>query len=83
MWIKILVLIAMVAVLVNLFMALRHLMRGGQDSSRKALRALTWRLAISIAIFIGLFLAATFGIIAPHGLPQTEQAGPAPAQPPR
>jgi hypothetical protein len=73
MLIKIIVLIAMVAVLANLFIALFHLMKGGEGSSRKTLRSLTWRLAISIAIFLGLFLASTFGLIAPHGLPTVKE----------
>ncbi|MFZ5560074.1 MAG: twin transmembrane helix small protein [Pseudomonadota bacterium] len=82
MWIKIIVLIAMAAVLINLFAALFHLMKGGEGSSQKTLKALIWRLAISIAIFIGLYLASFFGLIAPHGLPQAQEsaasAGPLP-----
>lgn len=75
MWIKILVLIAMAAVLINLFTALLHLMRGGEGSSRKTLRSLTWRLVISIAIFAGLYLASFFGLVAPHGLPRAAEPG--------
>lgn len=85
MLIKIIVLIAMVAVLANLFIALAHLTKGGEGSSKKTLRSLTWRLVISIAILVGLYLASVFGLIAPHGLPQVkESAQPAassPAQP--
>lgn len=72
MWIKIIVLVAMAAVLVNLFIALFHLTRGGEGDARKTLRSLTWRLAISIAIFLLLFIAAMMGWVAPHGLPQVE-----------
>jgi H+/Cl- antiporter ClcA len=75
MWIKIIVLIAMAAVLVNLFTALLHLMKGGEGSSRKTLKSLTWRLAISIAIVVGLYLASFFGLIAPHGLPRATDPG--------
>jgi Flp pilus assembly protein protease CpaA len=71
MWIKIIVLVAMAAVLVNLFIALFHLNRGGQGDSRKTLRALSWRLGISIALFVFLFVAARLGWVTPHGLPQT------------
>lgn len=73
MWIKIIVLIAMAAVLINLFTALFHLTRGGEGASRKTLRSLTWRLAISIGIFVALFLASLFGVIAPHSLPQVQE----------
>lgn len=74
MWIKIIVLAAMAAVLVNLFIALMHLTRGGEGASRKTLRALTWRLGLSIAIFVLLYLASVFGLVAPHGLPQPATA---------
>ncbi len=70
MWVKIIVLFAMLAVLVSLFRALSHLVRGGDKaSSEKVLRALVWRLALSIAIIVGLYAASFFGLIAPHGLP--------------
>lgn len=71
MWIKIIVLVAMLAVLFSLFKALSHLVRGGDKaSSEKVLRALVWRLALSIAIIVGLYAASFFGLIAPHGLPK-------------
>ena len=70
MWIKIIVLAAMATVLVNLFIALFHISRGGEGDAKKTLRSLTWRLVISIALFVLLYLASFFGLIAPHGLPQ-------------
>lgn len=76
MWIKIIVLVAMAAVLVNLFHALFHLTRGGQGASEKTLRALKWRLGISIALFLGLYLASLMGWVAPHGLPRASDATP-------
>ncbi len=69
MWIKIIVLLAMLAVLFSLFTALYHLMKGGPGESQKTLKFLIWRLGISIAIFLGLYLASVFGLIAPHGMP--------------
>lgn len=82
MWIKIIVLVAMAAVLVNLFIALFHLNRGGPGESRKTLRSLAWRLGISIALFVFLYVAASLGWIAPHGLPQVAPgAASAPAAP--
>lgn len=82
MWIKIIVLVAMLAVLANLFYALFHLMKGGEGASRKTLNSLIWRLGISIAIFLGLYLASFFGLVAPHGLPQAQQAKPPSASSP-
>lgn len=72
MWIKIIVLLAMLAVLFSLFTALFHLTKGGAGSSQKSLKFLIWRLGLSIAIFLGLYLASLFGIITPHGLPQVQ-----------
>lgn len=82
MWIKIIVLVAMLAVLFSLFRALSHLVRGGDKaSSEKVLRALVWRLALSIAIIVVLYAASFFGLIAPHGLPRPA-ADPAISTPP-
>ena len=83
MWIKIIVLVAMLAVLINLFKALSHLVKGGKDSSEKALRSLVWRLVFTIAILAGLYAASFFGLIAPHGLPKPVAPGdntPAPSR---
>lgn len=68
MWIKIIVLVALAAVLVNLFIALFHLNRGGPGDSRKTLRSLAWRLGISIALFLFLVVAASLGWVTPHGI---------------
>ena len=70
MWIKLIILLAMLAVVISLFTALVHLVRGGEGHSQKTLKFLIWRLVISIAIFLGLYVAASLGLITPHGLPQ-------------
>lgn len=81
MWIKIIVFAAMAAVLVNLFIALFHLTRGGEGDSRKTLRALTWRLVFSIGLFLLLYLASFMGWVAPHGLPRPAEGTPAATAP--
>ncbi len=70
MWIKIIVLLAMLAVLISLFKALSHLVRGGKENSEKIVTTLAWRLAFSIAILVLLYVASFFGLIAPHGPPK-------------
>lgn len=77
MWIKIIVVLAMLAVLFSLFTALAHLTRGEKGHSEKTLKFLAWRLVFSIAIIVGLCVASFFGLITPHGLPQVQQAPPA------
>lgn len=67
--IQLLVLGALAAIVISLGTGLYHLSRGGgEEDSRKLVRALTWRIAISIALFALLMLAWYFGLIAPHGL---------------
>ena len=78
MWIKIIVLLAMLVVLFSLFTALFHLMKGGEGASQKTLKFLIWRLGICIAIFLGLYLASFFGLIAPHGVSPATQAASSP-----
>jgi hypothetical protein len=57
----------LLAILLSLGSAFLHLSRGKGDSS-KMLRALTWRIGLSLALFGLLFFAAHNGWIQPHGL---------------
>jgi hypothetical protein len=54
------------AIVASLASALRQLSRGGD--SRRLLRALTWRIGLSIALFVLLMLGWYLGFIEPHGL---------------
>ena len=64
-----LVLAVLAAILVSLGSGLFHLSRGGgEEDSRKLARALTIRIALSLALFALLMLAWYFGLISPHGL---------------
>lgn len=49
-----------------------HLSRG-QGDSQKLARALTWRIGLSIALFLLLMIAWYTGLIAPHGVDPMEQ----------
>jgi Protein of unknown function (DUF2909) len=64
---RLLVLGILLAILVSLGSAFFHLSRGKGDSG-KMLRALTWRVCLSVALFILLFIAARSGWIEPHGI---------------
>jgi len=69
--IRVFVLIVLGAIVVSLGSALYHLSKGGQgneEQSRKLTRALTVRIALSIALFLLLMLAWRLGLIAPHDL---------------
>lgn len=66
---RLLVLGLLVAILVSLGFALRHLSRGGtEEDSRKMARALTIRISLSLALFALLIIAWYLGLISPHAL---------------
>lgn len=62
---KELMVIALIAVVLSLGQALRAFAGGPQNSGR-VLKALTWRISISVALFIGLMLAWKLGWIEPN-----------------
>ena len=65
---KAVVLIALAAIVVSLGSALYHLSRGTQQDSAKLARALTVRIALSLALFALIMIAWYAGLIAPHGI---------------
>jgi Protein of unknown function (DUF2909) len=62
---KTLLLLALAAVIVSLASALYYLVRD-TGASQRAVRALTWRTLLSIALFLLLLLAFHFGFLHPH-----------------
>jgi len=67
--VALLIVCALAAVVLSLGTGLFHLSRGkGDEDSRKLARALTVRIAISLALFALLMIAWYFGLISPHGL---------------
>jgi succinate dehydrogenase/fumarate reductase cytochrome b subunit len=68
-FVRLLVLGLLIAIVVSLGSALRHLSRGtGEDDSRKMARALTIRVSLSLALFALLIIAWYMGLISPHTL---------------
>lgn len=63
---KIVILSLLLVVLVSLGSALIAMARG--DKSDKMLKALTWRIGLSVCIFILLLIGQAMGLITPHGL---------------
>ncbi len=64
---KILVMLFLASVLFSLGSGLYYMMKDKGKGDR-AVRALTWRISISIFLFILLMLGAQFGLIEPHGV---------------
>jgi len=65
--IRVIVILAFLGIVWSLGTALFHLSRPGGDS-KKMVRALTWRIGLSIALFLLLMLAWRAGLIEPHGI---------------
>ncbi len=63
---KIVILSLLAVVLISLGSALVAMAKG--DKSDKMLKALTWRIGLSVAIFILLLIGQAMGFITPHGL---------------
>jgi hypothetical protein len=62
---KILILILFLLVLYSLGSGLYYLIQGGRES-KAMVKALTWRISISLAIFVLLLIAFVMGWITPH-----------------
>ncbi len=65
--IKPLIVVVLIAILISLGSALFHLSRGKGDS-KKMVRALTWRISLSVTLFVLILLASRYGLITPHGV---------------
>jgi hypothetical protein len=62
---KPLVVLALLAIVVSLGKALYALSSGPEQSAR-VVEALSWRIGLSVALFVSLFVSYHFGWIAPH-----------------
>ena len=67
--IKSVVIIAFILIIISLGSALFHLVnRKTEEQSEKTVKALTFRITLSILLFIFVFIAVATGIFKPHGL---------------
>lgn len=58
----------MVMIVFFLGSGLRALIKNTDKDSMRMVKALTWRIGLSLLLFILLFLGFYFGLIQPHGL---------------
>lgn len=63
---KIFILILLAIVLVSLATALVAMAKG--DKSDRMVKSLSWRIGLSVLIFILLLIGQAMGLITPHGL---------------
>ncbi len=64
---RLFIIAVLIAIIWSLGSALFQLSRGKGDS-QKMLRALTWRIGLSVALFLLLLIAWKMGYIRPHNL---------------
>ena len=64
---RLLIVAVLVAIIFSLGSALFQLSRGKGDSG-KMLKALTWRIGLSVGLFLVLLVAWRMGLIRPHGM---------------
>jgi FtsH-binding integral membrane protein len=65
--VRYLVLVFVVLILSSLFSALFFLIRD-QGGSKRTLKALTWRIGLSVGLFLLLLAGYYLGLIKPHGV---------------
>jgi len=63
MWVKVVVIILMLAILFSLFRGLFFLNKGGEENSRKLVKSLAWRIGLSLLLFITVLLLDHYGVI--------------------
>lgn len=75
MWVKAVIIVAFVGIVVSLASGLFYLVND-RSNSRRTLRALTWRIGLSVGLFGFIMLLVALGVIEPHGVyPQAPSAG--------
>jgi len=64
---KLIVVLALIAIVVSLGSALVSLNREGGTAAKGTVKALTWRIALSIGLFLFIMLSIWMGWVTPHG----------------
>lgn len=64
---KIIIVLVMVIIILALGSGLLFLVRD-KGNSKRTVKALTWRIALSLSLFFFLFIAFSLGWIHPHGV---------------
>jgi hypothetical protein len=66
-WIKIIVVLAFLGIVISLASGLYFLVNDKSDS-RRTLRALTWRVGLSMGLFLFIMILVGLDLIQPHGV---------------
>ena len=65
---KIIIVAMLFVVIGSLASAMFHLVKGEGKSSDKVIKSLSWRIGLSVLIFILLLVGQALGLIAPHSI---------------
>ena len=67
--IKIIVILAFILIIISLGSALFHLIQNkGEEASEKTVKALTFRITLSLILFIFVFIMVATGLYKPQGI---------------
>ncbi|WP_374088298.1 twin transmembrane helix small protein [Methylomicrobium lacus] len=67
--IKTIVIIAFILIIISLGSALLHLVKHRSDEdSKKTVRALTFRITLSVVLFVFVYIMIATGLYTPHGI---------------
>jgi len=69
MLIKLLIILCLIAIVISLGSGLLFMVREEERDSKRMVRALTVRVALSVTLFVLLFLAWFLGLIQPNAAP--------------
>ena len=67
MWIKVIIIVVFIGIVASLASGLYYLVND-RGNSHRTVRALTFRIGLSIGLFAFLMILVAFGVIKPHGL---------------
>lgn len=67
---KIIIIVLLLAIAFNLFRGLYFLVKDQDRGSKRVVNSLSWRIGLSILLFILIFVLNYFGIVELHSLPQ-------------
>lgn len=71
-WAEVVVIVFMIAIIFSLGSGLYYILFQ-RERSAQAVKALTFRISLSILLFVGLFIAFAWGWIHPHGILRTNK----------
>jgi TRAP-type C4-dicarboxylate transport system permease large subunit len=73
-WVKLIVIVLLIAAVVSLARALMSLVRN-EGKSGKTMRALAWRVGFSVMVFVFILVSMLMGWIQPHDVNPTTREG--------